>query len=168
MRHQAVWRDAVPVHLARLEENAISGPDLLDRAAQSLAAPDALGDVNGLAVWVGVPCRAYPGATWTLTANTRDSVEDVAMTSRETAPVDHFAGATTVPGEILEICIVVACSACAIGVLLHRGATPYSGPTSGCGTFGSSSRATSSTLRETECADGGLEPETRDVRGAFS
>src|SRR5438067_999469 len=46
---------AVPVVLAGFEEDAVAGPDRLDRTAFSLAQAYALGDVNGLPVGVGVP-----------------------------------------------------------------------------------------------------------------
>jgi hypothetical protein len=45
----------MPVLLARLEVHPISGPDLLDRAAAALTAPDALDDINGLTEGMGVP-----------------------------------------------------------------------------------------------------------------
>ena len=48
-------RGAVPVLLARLEEDAVAGADDLDRAARALAEADALGDPDRLAVRVGVP-----------------------------------------------------------------------------------------------------------------
>jgi len=51
---------AVPVVLVGLEEHAVAGADDLDRAAAPLAQADALGDVDGLAVWVRVP--GGPGA----------------------------------------------------------------------------------------------------------
>src|SRR4051812_23780422 len=53
--HEAGGRRAVPVVLARLEEDAVAGPDLLDRPTVALAEADALGDEDGLAVRVGVP-----------------------------------------------------------------------------------------------------------------
>ena len=55
--HEAVGGGAVPVLLARLEEHAVAGADDLDRPAAALRAADALGDVDGLAVGVGVPRR---------------------------------------------------------------------------------------------------------------
>src|SRR3954470_4315023 len=45
--HEAVGRRAVPVVLARLEEDAIAGPDLLDRPTLALAEADALRDEDG-------------------------------------------------------------------------------------------------------------------------
>src|SRR6185295_17540168 len=53
--HEAVRGGAVPVVLARREEHAVAGADLFDRAAFALAAADALGDEDRLAVRVGVP-----------------------------------------------------------------------------------------------------------------
>jgi hypothetical protein len=47
--HEAVRGGAVPVVLAGLEEDAVAGADLLDRAALALAEADALGDEDGLA-----------------------------------------------------------------------------------------------------------------------
>src|SRR5881398_183060 len=58
---EARRRRAVPVVLAGLEEDAVAGADLLDRSAFALAAADALGDEDGLAVRVGVPGRAGAG-----------------------------------------------------------------------------------------------------------
>src|SRR5205807_8252073 len=56
--HEAFGGGAVPVVFARLEVDPVAGADLLDRAALALAAPKALGDVDRLAVGVGVPGRA--------------------------------------------------------------------------------------------------------------
>src|SRR5215218_2324931 len=56
--HEAVRRGAVPVVLAGLEEHAIAGPDLFDRAAFALAEADALSDEDRLAVRVRVPGSA--------------------------------------------------------------------------------------------------------------
>src|SRR5829696_6929444 len=53
--HEAVRGGAVPVVFARLEEHAVAGADDLNRPATVLAEADALGDVDGLAVRVGVP-----------------------------------------------------------------------------------------------------------------
>src|SRR3954465_14186091 len=61
VHHEPVGRRAVPVVLARLENDAVAGPDLGDGAALALAAPDALGDENRLAVRMGVPCGARAG-----------------------------------------------------------------------------------------------------------
>ena len=58
--HEAVGGGAVPVVLARLEEHPVAGADHLDLPAAALAEADALGDVDGLAVGVGVPRRARP------------------------------------------------------------------------------------------------------------
>jgi hypothetical protein len=58
VRHEAVGRRAVPVVLERLEEHAVTGAYDLDLAAVALAEPDALGDVDGLAVGVRVPRSA--------------------------------------------------------------------------------------------------------------
>ena len=57
MSHEAIRRCAVPVLLARLEEDAVAGPDHLDRPAAALREAEALGDEDGLAVRVGVPRR---------------------------------------------------------------------------------------------------------------
>src|SRR5215218_5571783 len=53
--HEAVRRGAVPVVLARLEEDAVAGADDLDRAALALAQADALRHPERLAEGVGVP-----------------------------------------------------------------------------------------------------------------
>ena len=55
MGHEAVGRSAVPVLLTRLEEDAITGADDLKRPAAVLAQAKALGDIDRLAVGVGVP-----------------------------------------------------------------------------------------------------------------
>src|SRR3954464_388628 len=60
MSHEAVGRGAMPVVLAGLEEHAVTGPDLLNRSALSLAQPDALRNEDRLTVGMGVPGR--PGA----------------------------------------------------------------------------------------------------------
>ena len=54
-------RGAVPVVLAGLEEDAVPGADLLDRAALALAEADALGDEDRLAVRVRVPGGSRAG-----------------------------------------------------------------------------------------------------------
>src|SRR4029453_9722439 len=46
--HEAVRGRAVPVVLAGLEEDAVAGPDELDRAAFALAEAEALGDEDRL------------------------------------------------------------------------------------------------------------------------
>src|SRR5205823_13862575 len=61
MGHEAVRSRAVPVLLARLEEDAVAGADLLDRAAAALAEAEALGDPDRLAVRVPVPGRPRAG-----------------------------------------------------------------------------------------------------------
>ena len=61
VRHEPVRRSAVPVLLARLEEDAVAGPDHLDRPAAPLREADALDDEDRLAVRVRVPRRARPG-----------------------------------------------------------------------------------------------------------
>src|SRR5690348_14074141 len=61
VRHQPRRRRAVPVLLARLEEDAVSRPDHLDRAAATLAVADALGDPDRLAVRMRVPGGARAG-----------------------------------------------------------------------------------------------------------
>src|SRR5215213_3730162 len=48
--HEAVRRGAVPVVLARLEEDAVAGPDELDLPAFPLAEADALDDEDRLSV----------------------------------------------------------------------------------------------------------------------
>src|SRR5690242_2958190 len=59
--HEAIRSGAVPVLLAGFEEDAVAGPDDLDRAAVALAAADALGDEDRLAVRVRVPRGAGAG-----------------------------------------------------------------------------------------------------------
>src|SRR5712691_1823878 len=56
--HEAGRGRAVPVILARLEEDAVAGPDHLDRPAAALCEADALRDVDRLAVRVRVPGRS--------------------------------------------------------------------------------------------------------------
>jgi hypothetical protein len=69
--------------LARLEEDAISRPDDLDRAAATLAEADALQDEDRLAVRMRVPRRARaPGVKWTLLALTFDGPTGAATVSR--------------------------------------------------------------------------------------
>src|SRR5436190_17057148 len=53
--HEPVRRSAVPVLLARLEEDAVAGTDHLDRSAAALTEADAFGDVDRLPVRVRVP-----------------------------------------------------------------------------------------------------------------
>lgn len=58
--HEAVGCGAVPVVLAGLEIDPVAGADFLDGPTFVLAAADALGDADGLAVGVGVPGGAGP------------------------------------------------------------------------------------------------------------
>src|SRR5438046_3153588 len=55
--HEARRRGAVPVILTRTEEHAVARADDLDGLAAALREADALGDVDGLAVGMGVPRR---------------------------------------------------------------------------------------------------------------
>src|SRR3954454_5473921 len=55
VRHQPRRRRTVPVVLARLEEDAVTGTDDLDRAALALAEADAFGDPDRLAERVRMP-----------------------------------------------------------------------------------------------------------------
>src|SRR5215204_3485997 len=55
VRHHTVWRGAVPVVLTGLEDDAIAGPDHLDRTAASLRQADALDHPDRLAVRMRVP-----------------------------------------------------------------------------------------------------------------
>src|SRR4051794_26327008 len=61
VHHEATRGGAVPVVLARFEEHAVAGADLLDRAAFALATADALGDEDRLPVRVRVPGGAGAG-----------------------------------------------------------------------------------------------------------
>jgi hypothetical protein len=82
MGHELVGRRSVPVVLAGLEEDAVAGPDLLDRAAAALAEADALGYVDRLPEgWV---CQAVlaPGPKCTFAAPTREGAVGVAIESR--------------------------------------------------------------------------------------
>src|SRR5436190_953396 len=55
--HEVVRGRAVPVVLARLEEDAVAGADNLDLAATALTEPDAIGDVDVLAERMLMPGR---------------------------------------------------------------------------------------------------------------
>src|SRR5579884_224346 len=61
MDHEAGGRGAVPVVLIRLEEDAVSGTDHLDRPTAALTEADPLGDPDRLAVRMGVPVGARAG-----------------------------------------------------------------------------------------------------------
>ena len=52
----------MPVFLVRFDVDDVAGPDLLDRSAASAHVADAVGDVEGLALGVGVPGGAGAGA----------------------------------------------------------------------------------------------------------
>src|SRR6266496_757093 len=58
VRHETCRSRTVPVFLERLEEDAIAGPDHLDRAASLLCQAHALGDVDRLTVRMRMPGRA--------------------------------------------------------------------------------------------------------------
>jgi hypothetical protein len=49
----------------RLEQDAVAGPDYLDRTAFALAEADALGDPDRLPVRVRMPGVARAGVKWT-------------------------------------------------------------------------------------------------------
>jgi hypothetical protein len=59
--HEPAGRGAVPVLLAGLDVDDIPGPDLLRLAAAAGDVPDAVGDVEGLALGVVVPRGARAG-----------------------------------------------------------------------------------------------------------
>jgi hypothetical protein len=59
--HEPRGRSAVPVVLARLEEDTVAGADHFDRATAPPAKTDALRHPDRLAVRVGVPVRASAG-----------------------------------------------------------------------------------------------------------
>src|SRR5947208_10632598 len=61
MRHEPLRRSAVPVILARLEEDAIAGPDHFDRPGFALAETDAFRHPDRLAVRVRVPRSTRTG-----------------------------------------------------------------------------------------------------------
>src|SRR5947209_665617 len=61
MAHEAVWRGAVPVLFARLEEDPVTRLEDLDGAAAPLSAADPLEDVDRLPVRVGMPGGARAG-----------------------------------------------------------------------------------------------------------
>jgi hypothetical protein len=71
----------MPVILARLEEDAVAGPDHLDGLAAALAEADALGDVDRLAVRMVCHAVRAPGVKWTTAAPTRDGGDGVATVS---------------------------------------------------------------------------------------
>ena len=52
---------AVPMVLARFEEDTIAGPDDLDRSLATLGQADALGDEDGLPIGVRVPGGSRAG-----------------------------------------------------------------------------------------------------------
>ena len=59
--HEAIGCCAVPVVLSGLEERPVAGSDDLYGAAVPLAYAETLGDVDGLAVGVGMPGGASAG-----------------------------------------------------------------------------------------------------------
>jgi hypothetical protein len=61
MGHEAVAGGAVPVDLSRGEEHPVAGTDDLDRSTPALAQADAFGDVDRLAVGMGVPRGSCAG-----------------------------------------------------------------------------------------------------------
>ena len=82
MGHEPVGCCAVPVLLARLEEDAVAGTDDLDRAAAALARPTP--SVTQIVWPFGCVCHAVraPGVKWTLLALTRDQSDGAATVSR--------------------------------------------------------------------------------------
>jgi hypothetical protein len=79
--HEPRWGGAVPVVLARLDEDAVAGADHLDRAAFPLAEADALADPDRLPMRVRVPRGAAPGVKWTTAAPMREASDGLAIVS---------------------------------------------------------------------------------------
>src|SRR5215208_5262740 len=102
--HEAVRGGAVPVVLAGLEEHAVARADYLDRFAAALREADALGDVDGLAVGVGVPrgprARGEVDAARLQVRGTRRRRDriDVNRAGEPLARPDH--GLDGVPGDL--------------------------------------------------------------------
>src|SRR5439155_9357749 len=59
--HEAIRGRAMPVLLARLEEDTVAGPDHLDRPAPTLRVTDSFRDEDRLPVRMRVPGRARAG-----------------------------------------------------------------------------------------------------------
>jgi hypothetical protein len=70
------------VILARLEEDAVSGADGLDRAGAALREADALDDVDGLPVGVFVPCGPRTWCEMDALALRREGPDGIAIVSR--------------------------------------------------------------------------------------
>src|ERR671938_1470316 len=81
VRHEPVGRRPVPVVLTGLEVHAVAGADLLDRRALALAQADALGDVDRLAVGVGVPGGTRAGSEAHESGSRREGGARVAIVS---------------------------------------------------------------------------------------
>ena len=97
MSHEPGRSGAVPVLLARLEEDAIARPDDLDRAAAPLRVTDSLGDPDRLAVRVGVPGGAGAGREVDVAARwIREPADGTATGSSKTVPVNQSLGPATV------------------------------------------------------------------------
>ena len=76
--HEPAGRGAVPVFLAGLDVDDIPGPDLLGLAAAAGDVPDAVGDVEGLALGVVVPRGARAGGEPDVSAADRGLIVGVA------------------------------------------------------------------------------------------
>jgi hypothetical protein len=106
--HEPVRSAAVPVVLVGLEEDAVAGPDDLDRAALALAQADALGDEDRLAVRVRVPVGAAPGVKCTRAAANVEVPAGAATVSMYTSPVNPSAGPLAVSMLLRVICMTSA------------------------------------------------------------
>src|SRR4051812_413121 len=111
MAHEAVWRGTMPVLLARLEEHAVARLEDLDRAAPPLGSPDALEDVDRLAVRMGVPRGARAGrevhADSTRSGASRRRC-DLVEEHRAGEPLARAAaGLEAVPGYLHAVLLVV-------------------------------------------------------------
>jgi hypothetical protein len=96
MCHEPRRGRAVPVLLPRFEEDAVAGPDDLDRTTAPLRQAHTLEHVDRLTVRVRVPRRTRACVKWTLLALRTDAPARDATESMYTAPVNQSLGPAVV------------------------------------------------------------------------
>lgn len=118
--HEPVGGGAMPMVFAGFAEDAVTRANLLDRSTATLAPPDTLGDVDRLAVWVGMP----GGAGTRCEVNTDSGKTGATARDRDRVDVDRAGKPLACPGGGRDgvLCVVPVGSPWSrLGALRSRG-----------------------------------------------